>query len=589
MRHTFKHIIGGCCLGVMMAGCSEWDDHYDDSSFQTVNSSATLWENLSVIEGDQFSKFANLAKKVGYDTILTATQTYTVWAPTNDAITNYDELMQMSEDRLREEFVENHIARNSYPASGAVDKRVIMLNNKVNRFSGDLGKYLLNDSPILKENIPSKNGVIHALYGEMPFLPNIYQSLDTLDERISDFSRFYHSFDHSQLNLAKSTPGPVVDGELTYLDSVTEKWNDLYSRCNAYINVEDSNYTMIVPSNKGFENALSRIRKYFNYVSNFTYRENTSEMEEVKQETPVNIDAEYLHDSIVKRSLLQPLFFNNNYLDNRKLNTGELLPDSIYDTWTGMKLFSEDVQRLFAGTERFHKSNGNIYVTDSIGLPDWIQWNPYIRIEAENGNANVFNGSAIRQRAYWDPAIYNLPLPSSNSYTEVIPLTQVGNPEIDFYIPNVRSTTYAVYGVFVPDMYKVGRDSTEEGWGPWYYVNESKPNRVRVKMGYNREDGTPVETWFGSSRGSTTFDSNPEKIDTIYFGDFTFPIAYVHTGYAPYIRIEGRATDPKTGPTHDHNLRIDCVLLIPKELDYYLKEHPEYELNGWGKKNRYWY
>lgn len=590
MRHTFKHIMTALCLGVVFAGCSDWDDHYENTSAQTVNSTATLWENLSVLEAGRFSQFASLVKKAGYDTVLTASQTYTVWAPVNGAITNYDELMQMSVDRLRTEFVENHIAHNSYPASGAIDHRIIMLNKKVDYFTGDPAGYLLNDSHISMPNIPSVNGVIHALEGQMPFRPNVYEGLDTLDERISDFARFFHSFDHSVLNLAKSTPGPVVDGEMTYLDSVCDNWNDLYDRFRAYINVEDSNYTMIVPTNYAYQNALERVKKYYNYTPHFFYRDNTSTNAQMMHELEVNIDAEYLHDSIVKRAMLQQLFINNNYSDNRKLKTGELLPDSLYNTMN-VKLFSDDVNKLFYNTERRVMSNGVMYyVNDTLGLPDWITWNPFIRIEAEDGGAraNVFNGTALTQGAYWDPTVYgnSLEMPSNNRYLEVIPLSQSNNPEVDFYISGVRSTTYNVYGVFVPDMTKVQRDSTEEGWSDYYYpLDNVKPNRVRVQMGYNNEDGTSVEKWFGSSRGSTTFDTDPSRIDTVFFGEFTFPIAYVHTGYAPYIRIESRVTNAN----FDRNLRIDCVLLIPKELDLYLKEHPEYELNNWGLRQRYWY
>ena len=590
MRHTFKFITGACCLGIVIAGCSEWDDHYEDTSAQTVNSAVTLWENISVLEAGQFSEFAALAKRAGYDTVLTASQAYTLWAPVNGSISNFNELMQMDVDRLRTEFIENHIAHNNYVASGAVDRTIVMLNKKVNHFYGDMAGYLLNGSPITKANIPSKNGVIHALNGQMPFLPNIYESLDTLDERISDFSRLFHSFDHSQLNLAKSTPGPVVDGEITYLDSVTDKWNDLYDRFAAYINVEDSSYTMIVPTNRAFEDAMTRIRKYYNYVDHFTFRDNTSTNAQLKHETDVNIDGTYLHDSIVKRLMLRNLFVNNNIRDNRKLKSAaNPLPDSLYTT-TGTKLYKEDVDRLFEDAQRQEQSNGATYVTDSIRLADWTMgWCPFIRVEAENGGtrANVFNGTALNQFSRYDPELYpGLMRASGSAYLEVIPLSQSNNPEVDFYLPDVRSTTYAVYGVFVPDMASgVARDSTEEGWGDWHYVNESKPNRVRVQMGYNNADGTAVETWFGSSRGSTTFDSNPEKIDTVYFGDFTFPIAYAYTGYQPFIRIESRVTNNN----FDRTLRIDCVLLIPKELDEYLKENPEYEMDGWGKKRNNYY
>ena len=71
--------------------------------------------------------------------------------------------------------------------------------------------------------------------------------------------------------------------------------------------------------------------------------------------------------------------------------------------------------------------------------------------------------------------------------------------------------------------------------------------------------------------------SNVNKVDTMYLGDFTFPMAYAGTGnYYPYLRVNSDVKS-KERIYYDRTLRIDCLILRPKELDDYLKAHPDYK------------
>jgi len=74
-----------------------------------------------------------------------------------------------------------------------------------------------------------------------------------------------------------------------------------------------------------------------------------------------------------------------------------------------------------------------------------------------------------------------------------------------------------------------------------------------------------------------TFTNDTMKIDTLYLGDVTFPMAYAGTGsYYPYLRVTSYVTS-RQRDTHDRVMRIDCIILRPKELDDFLKEHPDYK------------
>ena len=157
----FSFIICQLSFSAMLVACSDWDDHYEADSSILSSQQSTLWENIS--SNGQLSQFAALLKKTGYDQVLSATQTYTVWAPQNGSF-DYDALSSMSDARVQREFVMNHIARNNYPASGTVDERVYTLNEKLMFFDGSM-PYAIQGVGLSQPNISSRNGTLHMLDG----------------------------------------------------------------------------------------------------------------------------------------------------------------------------------------------------------------------------------------------------------------------------------------------------------------------------------------------------------------------------------------------------------------------------------------
>jgi len=96
-----------------------------------------------------------------------------------------------------------------------------------------------------------------------------------------------------------------------------------------------------------------------------------------------------------------------------------------------------------------------------------------------------------------------------------------------------------------------------------------------VVIGYADAKGNLKATTVSSA---VTNEDGLEKIDTVYVGDFTFPVAYAGTGddIYPYIRIRSNYKSD-VAENRDDNLRIDCIILRPKDLDDYLKEHKDYK------------
>lgn len=563
---------GAIVAAASLTACSDWDDHFDANTSVLDSQNATLWQNIE--RNASLTQFAELLRKTGYDQRLDASQTYTVWAPEDNTF-DYQTVLGYASDRMVKEFVENHIARNNYPVSGEIDKNVYMLNEKKMHFSGrssyDIQGMLLNQL-----NLSSSNGTLHTIKGRVPFLSSIYESLNSFDYPLDSISDYIHSFDEKKIDETKSKQGPVLNGEQTYLDTVYYEHNDMLMLFDAFINREDSSYTMLMPTNKAWEDAVNKIRQYCNYLPSFEYMEN---VDDKKIEKVTLKDAEAMKDSVTKVYMMASLFYNNNLYDNKNLKTlaegATLNCDSLMTTY-GFKMYSEDAAKVFTDAKREEKSNGVIWVTDSLRIPSWVIWNPEIRIEAEYSSLwagyNYVNGTpSVKEVVQQNDEVYGRV--SNDYYLEVEPQSRSVNPEMDFYMPSVRSAEYSIYAVFVP-----GNINSK------YYSGELKPNLLDFTIGYADKTGANKEEVFKNITTHVdslkTGEGYTAMVDTVYVGDFTFPVSYLgmYSGsksYAPYIRVRSRVSNRETA-NYDRTLRIDCIILRPKELDDYLKAHPDY-------------
>lgn len=559
----------------LFTSCSDWDDHFESNTSVLDSQNATLWQNIE--QNGSLTQFADLLKKTGYDERLKASQTYTVWAPEDNTF-DYQTVSSYSKERMVKEFIENHIARNNYPASGVIDKNIYMLNEKMMRFSGN-SSYLIQNLSLKQLNIGSSNGTLHTINGRMNFLSNIYESLDILDYPLDSISNYIHSFDEKIINEEKSKKGPVVNGEQTYLDTIYNEHNDLFTMFNAYINREDSSYTMLLPTDKAWSDALTKIRSYCNYLPSFNSME---DVEDSKMEKVTLKDAKAMTDSISKVCLMASLIYNNNIYDNKKLKTlaEGVKPhcDSLVTT-TEYKMYADDASRVFSNATRVEMSNGAAWITDSLLIPTWTIWNPEIRLEAEYSNLwagyGAINGAPIiREVTQQNTEVAGRI--SKSHYIELEPQSRNSNPEIYFRLPNVRSVTYNVYIVMVP-----GNINSR------YFAEELKPNYLTFTIGYADQTGTfqyktfdNITTHVDSLKTDEGFTA---KVDTVLIGEFSFPVSYLgmstgSTVYAPYIRVRSKVRNAVSA-IYDRTLRIDCLILRPKELDDYLKEHPDYEFD----------
>ncbi|MBP3849437.1 MAG: fasciclin domain-containing protein [Prevotella sp.] len=588
-------------IGMMMlaatmltaTSCSDFDD-YNKAVVDTVPAAnQTLWQNIQ--QNDQLSDFANLLKTVGYDSILNATQCYTVWAPLNNT---YDAstFQSLGKSALLRQFVNNHIANYSHLASGNINERILMLNEKSYDFTGS-GKFTFDGVSLNTANVPSNNGVMHTLNGVATFYPNLYEFVtDTVQNKaysIDSLSRFFRRYEQSYLDTENSVPGPIVNGYQTYVDSVIITENTLWSSLNFKMNNEDSTYTMLVPTNKAWISTYNKIKNSFNYIGTTLAQAFIPDARKGAEgatiaSSPISItmDGSMLADSLATRYMTRYLSFSNNNGYNRWL-IGEpsyLGTDTLYTTTRNKLSNPSDI--LAQTIADVKMSNGMARIVDSLAVSSWETYNPglYYSASSSYNQARILNGSTTSvQVTSTNVDATKVDLTDSYEtnyrYLWIEPSGNYSKPELDLYLEDVLSTTYEIYCIFVPE----NVDKTKS-------TAVTKPNRVIFTLNYCDKNGTLKDQVFldenqdaeafrtkykltNTATNKNTiyaFTNDTSKVDTLYVGEFTFPVCYrgLGDGYCPNIKI----TSPFSAVTgtvrndFSRDLRIAGILLKPKEL-----------------------
>ena len=255
------------------AACTDtWDEHYgnegrpvsDKSLLQVMEEQRDLGDFLKVLRATHVFN-NNKPTNVTYADLLASDQTFTVWAP-KDGQFNVDSLLEecltVSGDSMcGQHFVQNHIAH--FITNSTDMKSVLMLNNKYLDASPGFFQGVTYESG--RANEAAKNGVLHVLSGELPYLYNVYEALTTLSE-YSGIGSFFKGYEKLELDENSSIQSGIVDGNIVYSDSVMVTTNILFSRFDR-INEEDSSFIMLVPETRVWDKAYDEAQSYFNYGS----------------------------------------------------------------------------------------------------------------------------------------------------------------------------------------------------------------------------------------------------------------------------------------------------------------------------------
>ena len=576
--------------------CTDWDDHYDVTTDGSGASDKTLCEQIS--NNPKLSNFAALMEKVGYDKALSTNQSYTVWAPSNDAF-DFEKYNAMSDSLLKAEFLNNHIARGYHRATGEINERVHLLNKKVMAFQGN-GRYTLGNIALDSTNMLGKNGIIHLMSSYMDFRPNFYEEF-LRNENTTSLAQLYKSAMKREIDKDNSIEGPIVDGAMTYLDTVYVESNKMFSYLNSKLTTEDSTYTMIVPTDKAWKAAYDKVKSYYKYpksIEPFTVKNNdkTGELE-YTQAGVVTLDADSLTELYTTTSILRPLIYSHTInpafqkgdiptgaTDSIKSTTGDVICNTLnYNSENSRLLY--DAKDMFVNAEKKVMSNGNAWITDSLRVKPWDSWCPIIHLRAQNGNfqaAVAEKKVSINQNVAVSSNNRNKKVEGSmhaNQYYEVISKLRAV-PEVYFYIPEMWYTPYAVYLTMVPaNITDEEAEVTSQKIQVLSVQNDSKGGAQKLNTGMEFEDLLePLKEDFNNSEyiGSIKFDygtNEKSKIVSKFMGVFNPAFCYRNlsnfTDPAAYpvfsILCKDRAVKNKSAV-----LRIAGITLVPMEaVKYY--------------------
>lgn len=508
------------CIGVLLilpllfVSCTDvWNSHYDVDNQKQI-ADKTLWEEISA--RPELASFKECLESYGYDKVLDGDQMFTVFAPQGDI-----DIKNLSDEKVKEEFIKNHIARFSHSAnSTTVDKEILMLNEKFVTFTKSGDSFVFGESLLGEKNVLAKNGVLHVIGSQVPFFYNVWEYLTT-DTAYSKVKDFLFSFNEMELDEEASVKGPIVDGMQTYVDSVVVTYNELFRKLG-YLDDEDSTYTMILPTNKAWDAAYERIAPYYNYYKGKENRDS-------------------LQDLYTKMGIVGDLVFSHSMQED--------MEDSLLST-TG-NTFYQPFDYILSDYSSMDDvstcSNGGVFVVDSLRHAPWDSWHARLKVEGERTNGHEFtNCIAYRRTLKYTDSLYTKV--SKGAYVEVVPKNTSVVPSLSFSVWNTLSASYEVKVVFLPQ-----RLATDKSIGEY-------PNHVTVSVEYLDASGKSRTKNLVTAKDSMLVD--PMRIDTLNAGVFEFPVStYGEEKSSTVITVKSAAKSKDKD--RSRTFLVDCIILEP--------------------------
>ncbi len=246
-------------FSVIISSCKKWNEHIAINNPDVTEDLYTAIKNEPTL-----SRFADLITQAGLDTLLTSSKTYTVWAPSNDALTTLDPSISNDINKLRS-FILNHISYQLYFTRDAqTSKRIGMLNGKYNNFFGNK----FENATITSADRYVKNGVLHFIDKYVLVLPNLWDYINSTAGQYMQNNFIaglnFSSFDPSLAvidSISSSTGLPVYHPGtgIVIKNTFNEKVFDTRR--------EDKQYTYFIIENAGFTLKADSLKPYFNTIS----------------------------------------------------------------------------------------------------------------------------------------------------------------------------------------------------------------------------------------------------------------------------------------------------------------------------------
>ncbi len=609
MKHINKvRIAVVACSALVAVSCTDYLDYNTVPEATDPTADKTLWENIS--ENEKLTDFAAVLKRLGYDEVLNASHTYTVWAPQNGSF-SVEELNQMDSTKVERQFLKNAIADYAHREADINDTVVYMLNGKLVKFSNkntDMlafdGKDILpNAANPAVFNYPSTNGLLYITSAPATFRYNGYEYLRESEDMPSMMGAYVEHYESRELDEINSVKGAIIDGVQHYDDSVIIVSNILTDRMlRAQLDNEDSLYTVLIPTDEAWDRAYGKIISYYNYVEKIPYQDLSSDQvgltpgaswnskmkklinlmdaslgktEVVLTAAPVGAEISetgaYWSDSIAKRLLTNNFVFSEKSgRFNTKFQTGQSFKesDSVYST-TGNWLSNPTVLDELT-EEVVELSNGHVRIIQDFPFSPEETYAPVIK---SRNVARVITATGYKytnesiDRTLLDPNMCVLDDEDETALRYVktnVPDFSTALSEFNFYIDDVLSTTYDVSLVLVPACIEVPDmpESERKPYSLYVDINYADYENGALTLVTKRFDGETLVSGNSALRKVEPFTGGKDKVDTIRLGRVTFPVCYAGIDAKPNIKVM-YPFNMMMDKSCERNLRIANVILEP--------------------------
>lgn len=608
-KHFAYLLVAASCMGFL--SCSDaWDEHYQGTGFETSVDAPTLLERVKA--NPQLSGFLKVLEATGYDRVLASPQALTLWAPAiSDAVA--DSLIQVyqtestagvrdDDNSVISQFIQNHIALYNHSVSPVMaDTTIKMLNGKNLIFT----KSTLDGKPF-PQFIPSSNGIFFTLEQPLSFHPNLREyfqlNSDFAGARFDSIYNFIKEFDKYELDENESVAQGIVDGRTVYADSVMGLSNEILSRYRTFIQREDSNYTVVAPTNEVWAAQYERYARYFNFAKAVNYKDS-------------------LQNRYAREAIYQGLTFNNNIQKSEK--------DSVINTqyidnrnYWGLNMFENPWQAggIYYGLDSASCSNGRVLI-DPVGRIDPRKTFMYQRsIMANRGNYywmpktaedQPIDKGTLTPRTTYDnivsvddegnvlDTLYSFDDIYNDFFMEVAS-TGTGNAEIYYELPNTLSGVYYnVYAVMCPAIAANPKASAADRlpvkFQVYYMHRLDEPRKKKNNDKDPNEDVNYPASWGSALKVSDQADAlgykeSASAFQTIADQVCIIPIdiarqttfsSYNQDTYSMRYRIETKVKSSELDRTWNNHLRINRLIYIPFDTEEEAKNFNLSDLNDY--------
>jgi uncharacterized surface protein with fasciclin (FAS1) repeats len=347
MKNKINILVIAFC--VLLIGCKDWDEHYNDNP---ATSNENVWDALQ--KDPSVSSFVNYLKQYQYDTLFLTNNTYTIFAPTNEAFTQF----LNTGDSINEALLAYHISKYYVQTTAIEGKRKIQtFAEKYALFNNVLEGAYLDDIPLSYESPLYKNGKYYVMDQVAKPKPNLYEYIALTNPVLK---AYIDSEDSVILDKKRSTP-----------IGFDEYGNTIYDTVADIINMFELEYFEV---SEEFRNKTATIvfPKEENYNAALT-------------EMAISLNAGYVDYRDIpmdwQNKILIPYLLERGVFENM-LEREEFLKKSIKDTVKLKNILGDSVVIDYEPGEKTICSNGYAYNYYDFKVPDTLYKAP-VKFEAE--------------------------------------------------------------------------------------------------------------------------------------------------------------------------------------------------------------